>query len=366
MTIRVEVNGVQYDSFVKIGVTKRLEALTDTFSFDTSKIGDEPLPIRGGESCKIVVDGETVLTGFIETVRGSGDEEQHEISASGRDRTADLVDSTLDGLADIRPPITLKILAERVIERLQIPDISVIDAANTAAFNKAEDLAAPEPGTTGFEFLERYARKRQVLLSSDADGNVLITQASGVNSGGALVHLFDDPSNNVLSYSFGYDLSNRYRRYITAGQLNMLTLNQAGAVGEDSIVDQSDTEVTDDGPGVRIGRQLVLVGESMFSNGQGRDRTLWEANIRRARSRTYTATVDGFRNQAGDLWRVNRLVRVRSDYAGIDALMLVQSLTYSLDEGSGGQTQLTLVNRDAYTLALAEPMDEVGAGLALT
>lgn len=363
MSLLLEVAGSRYGRFESASVTWALDALSRSFEFVATSSDARPLPFRGGEACRVVADGEIVLTGFVERVEVSGDSASHEILVSGRDRNVDLMDSTIDALPDIRPPISLADVARRVVSHLGA-SIFVRDASGAAPFNEAEDLAAPEPGQNAFEFLEVLARKRQVLLTSSGDGSLVIAAASGRGSGASILHLVDDPGgqNNVLRYSVSYDHTARYRRYRSVSQLNPIPLNVAGDVPLEDVVEQASEEVIDSS--VRAGRQLAIVSESMFSGPEGDKRAAWEANVRKARSQVYGATVDGFRNSAGRLWAANELVRVSDDYAGIQATMLVNSVTFSLTPGEGSLTTLALVPSDAYTLELSEPRDEeLGLGL---
>jgi prophage tail gpP-like protein len=41
-------------------------------------------------------------------------------------------------------------------------------------------------------------------------------------------------------------------------------------------------------------------------------------------------------------------VPVKDEYLGIDDELLIETVTYSLDEGSGSTSELTLVHPDAY------------------
>lgn len=361
--MKIEVGGVEYANFVRSSAEIRLDALANTFSFEATSEDARPLPFLGGEACKVSVDGEVVVTGFIEVVNVNGDATSHSITIEGRDKPADVIDSSLGVLSDIRPPISLKSIIERVIDHLGA-DISVVDLANPEPFNAAEDLAAPEPGQNAFEFIEGLARKRQVLLTSDGNGNVVITASSQQEINATVQHRVGDDTNNVLIYSGSYDLSRRFNRYVSASQLNPVPLNLAGTTANEDIVSQGiDNPVLD--AAVRVGRVMFLTAESMFSSAEGERRATWEANVRKARGRVYSATVHGYRNQTGDIWRPNTLVRVNDEYVGIEATMLVNSTTFALDGGSGRTTALSLVERNAYTLELSEPRTEgVGIGLA--
>lgn len=363
--MRIEVDGVRYGNFLRASAEFRLDALCGSFEFEATSEEGRPLPFVGGEACTVVVDDELVLTGFVEVVSVDGDAGEHRISVAGRDKTCDVLDSSISGLSDLRAPITLAQVARRVISHLGA-GVRVADLASPASFEEAEDLAAPEPGQGAFEFLETLARKRRVLLTSSPEGDLVIATPTRSDSGGRIVHRRreEGESNNVLSYSVSYDLTTRFNRYVSASQRNLVPLSLAGEPDLDSIVDQGTSSPVID-PDVRSGRQLVISGESMFSDSQDQLRARWEADVRKARGRAYAATVHGYRNQLGSLWRTNQLVRVDDDFAGIAALMLVNGVRYSTSLEEGRTTTISLLNRNAYTLQLEEPEDEeIGLGLA--
>lgn len=361
--IALEVNGVEYANFTSASAEIRLDALSNTFSFGAVATQAAPLPFTGGESCKVLVDGEVVVTGSIEVVKVNYSGDEHTISIQGRDKTGDLLDSNLDAISDIRAPISLKGIIERVILEIGA-DISVVDEASPELFNAAEDTFAPEPGENAFDFIESIARKRQVLLTSNGDGNIVITASVGTPSTGAIQKVIGADGNNVTTGSVSYDTTGRFGIYKMSSQMGLISLNNAGDISIGEIVDQSGTAPDEEIQKSRPGRQLVLVAEGSFSSDQDKLRAQWEANIRKARGKVYAATVQGHRTQGGDLWGINTLVPVEDDFAGISADMLVNTVAFTTDEESGDQTTLSLLVSNAYTLDLEEPKTEViGLGL---
>ena len=360
MTIEIEVSGERYTQFTSAVVSLRLDALSNTFDFQATSQNGEPLPFVGGEACKIIIDGENVLTGFIEIVEVNYSSNSHDISIVGRDKTGDFLDSTLDNISDINAPITLKEIIERVISELSL-NIEVIDNLNPESFNQAEDIISPEPGQNAFSFIEQYSRKRQALLSSNGDGNIVITQSSGNFIDAPLRHVIGSNDNNIINGNVSYDTTGRYNIYKFRSSLNTVALNFAGATPISSVVDQKG-EIRDDE--IRIGRQLILISEEAFSDSQNETRSQWEANIRRSRGRVYSVVVDGFRNATQALWNVNTVVSVIDDFSRIDARMLINTVTFNFDLDSGSTTTLGLVDENAYTLILSEPQTQrIGNGL---
>ena len=116
---------------------------------------------------------------------------------------------------------------------------------------------------------------------------------------------------------------------------------------------------------IRQSRQLVLQAESASSNQQNQKRIEWEANIRKTRSFVYATTMSDF-SINGKIWKPNQLVSVVDDFAGINAQLLINSVTFSQDR-TGSSAVLALVDKNAYTLKLNEPEkgNKTGEGFTL-
>ena len=356
----IEVAGKAYAGWVEASATISLAELSNTFSFKATSEDGGTLPFTGGEPCKVKVDGEKVLTGNIEIVNVDGETDSHTISISGRDKTGDIVDSKIGSISDLRPTISLETIIKEVLKHIKSP-IRVVSQYYPTPFVESEDLAAPEFGQDAWEFIEKLARKRQVLLTSNANGDLVITRSSGVFVDVTLQNKINNDDNNVLSYSVSYDTTGIFSLYRTSSQQNPIPLNKAGSTSNYSLVEQI-SAILD--PNIRAGRQHCVTAENAGSRASMQERNKWEYNIRKARSQTYSATVHGFRNSTGNLWAINQIINVDDEFAGIKSRMLVNSVQFSLDE-DGRQTVLSLVHKDAYTLELPTQtsIDKLGEGL---
>ena len=365
MSMKLEVNGVQYDNFKAASCEIRLDALSNMFSFEAVAAEGEALPFKGGEPCRVIVNGTPVLTGFIEVVKVNYDSSDHTIRVQGRDKTGDILDSNIDKISDLRAPITLKEIIDKVIANIG-SDIKVIEEVSTDPFDQAQDVAAPEPGDNAFNFIEKYSRKRQVLLTSNGDGNIVITSGSSEEARGSIQHIIGAEDNNVLASSFSFDTTGRFNVYKFASQLNPFALNFAGDTGLDSVAAQSGG-ITD--PDVRIGRQLILIAEAPNSGDQNESRSKWEANIRKARGLVYSVTVPGYNvdptNSGSKLWQINKLYQIIDDYLGKSEPMLCNSVTFTLDLNGAELTSLSFVDQKSYSLSLSKPQTSKTAPLVM-
>lgn len=358
--MRLEVNGIEYKDFITLETQLRLDALSNTFTFEAAVPGVSQLSFKKGDPVRVIVDGEPVVTGFVEIIAGGYDPESHSVTIQGRDKTGDIIDSTLDDLGDLRSPISLKSIIEKAISNIS-NTIKVIDNANPKKFNEAEDITAPEPGKNTFEFIEDLARHRQVLLTSDSDGNIVIEKTPGGNSNGLLQNITGAANNNIISADFSYDDTGRFNVYKFVSSLNPIALNKTSNTQITTLVSQKGAIID---TGIRIGRQLVLIAESSFSDDSNDARAKWEANIRKARGLAYSCIVQDYRPEPGfDIWLPNRLVNIVDEFADINAQMLINTVNFSMSTTTGRLTTLTLVEKNAYTLTLSEPKSqELGGG----
>jgi len=360
--MNLEVNGITYSNFISAQCTIRLDSIASTFAFTATNPNGTELPFKGGESCRVSIDDEVVLTGTIEVINLSYDSGDHIISIQGRSLSSKLLDSTLGIFDDvIGEGLTLKALIKNVLKHINL-QIPVYDNVNPEPFNLSEDIAAPEPGDNAFKFVEEYARKRQVLLRPSADGGIVIDRNSGISSEGSIQHILNSDNNNVISSSYNYDITGRFNLYRVASQLNPTPLNFANGTDLAALVNQ-EGGVFDNN--ISQGRQLVIISETSYSSGDLSKRAKWEADIRRARSQTYNVQLPLFRIQGnlGELWQINRLYKVKDDFVGKNISLLCNGVQYSLSSEGGSTTSLELIDPYSYTLSLEDTEGDVAINL---
>lgn len=358
--MELEVNGIQYSRFTSASAVISLDSIARGFSFTAVSTEGLPLPFKGGEACRVIVDGTPVLDGFIEVVSVDYDAQSHTITVEGRSKTGDLVDSSLKG-KELNLPISLKKVIEDVIAEIGL-NINVIDNTEIEDFNEAEDKLGAAVGENAFEFIERLARKRQVLLTSNGDSDIVITRSEPTEINVNLQNIVQSNRNNIISGSVNYDRTQRFRDYLVKSQQNTSSLVFGGTADLSDVVDQGGSALDKD---VRAGRQLVMKAEKASSNDQATERAIWEANIRRTRSEVYTVTVNEYRTQQGELWSENKLVTITDEFADINARMLINSIEFKFGITEGRQTGLGFVDKDAYKVEISEPepVDNVGSNL---
>lgn len=352
--IKLEVNGVRYIGFTEITVSKSLDAVSGEFSFSATTKDNIPFPIKVQDKCKIYIDDKLIMSGFVNSVDVSYDASSHSISIRGRDKTADIIDSTLNGKAEFKAGVTLKAVAEKVISDLNITDIEVIENVVIKKFLKNE-IISDKVGQPAFEFIESYCRKRQVIATTDENGNLVFTRAGTEKVPIVLINTVAG-ENNILSASVSWDESNRFNKYVCISQSN----NAADPDTNETPKEQTDKQL----PAIfdtkiRDTRIFHFLPENDLTLQETAERSTWEANIRRARSFTYSVIVQGHLiKPGGDIWRPNKLVSVLDEFSDVNATLLINTVEYNLSVDSGETTILGMVTKDAYTLEANKPVKD--------
>ena len=333
--VSLTVGGTAYGGWKSLRVRRSLEEAAGSFELGVSEIWPEqlaPREIRQYDACALSINGETVITGAVDTISTGLTALDHYFSASGRDRSADLVDCSaqhakgewrnarLDQIArDLAGPYGIAVKVEAEIG---------------AAFPQW----AIQEGESAFDCIERAARMRGVLLLPAGAGGLVLGKAGTQRIETALVE-----GENLLECVVTNDGSQRYQNYIVKGQ-------RAGSDTASGASVSAMKGVAKD-PGVPRARTLVILADDETDLAGLKKRAEWEATVRAGRALTVQVAVQGW-SHPGGLWRVNRVVPLRAPALRINRDLLIRDVEYSLDRG-GEMTRMTLTPVEAYTPEIA-------------
>lgn len=354
--IVLEVNGVRYMGFTEISVSQDFKNLSGEFSFQGTLREDGDVPIKNGDACRVYVEGESVINGYVEKLDVDYDDQSHTIRIGGRDRTCDIIDSTLQGGIEFKGGVTLEQVVRKVLDSLNMQNIKVISTAEYEPFT-ANDITNAAIGDKAFAFIEKYCRKRQVMATNDGSGNLLLARGSTDEINTQLIHAVngDKSQNNIWKASLKADFTKRFNTYIVYSQCNNSADNTPNdkAFGINSPTSKNLTnrqgKAVDNE--IRPSRIHAFTAETTSDFATLEERAKWEANIRRAESLVYEVKLQGYKATKDDkVWRPNFLVRVYDEFSDIDTSLLIKKVTYSLSVDQGSTTTLELVSSDAFTL----------------
>jgi len=362
--IEIEFDGQRFTGFTNARVSRSVEAASGTFSVTIKGVREGQPFIRGG-SVKFFVDNELFLTGFIEQSVVSWNTSDHQTRITGRSKTADLIDSNVDGKLELNPSpdngFTLKQLAEEVIKNIGL-DISVKDSLgqDLKPF-KGDSPGSGEVAEKGFNIIERYARKRQVFLTTNGDGDLVFVRGDQGRQNIDLIHAIlpkDTSFNNILDGEINIDDSGRFGKYVFHSQGNPTFLSINNIPKDNKNIVERNNFVIDDEDNIRASRILQIQAENSTDVEELQERAQWEADIRKSRSLIYTYRVTGH-SGGGVIYKPNRIIRVLDDYGfENDTELLIKDVTFEVSNDGGNITELNLVRKNAFTLIVAEPVKD--------
>lgn len=332
MTVELKLGGKYFSGWQSVRIERGIEQIAGTFDLSVTDRwntdqGQKSKDITPGQACEVLVNGQAVITGYVDTVGSRYDKQSHEISVSGRDKTGDLVDCS----AIYKGGHWKNKKLEQIAGDLLAPfGIAVKVKADTGPAFPSFSI---QEGESVFETLERAARMKAVLLVSDGLGSLAITRAgtakapSGLTEGG-----------NILQADGEFSWKDRFSHYTAKGQAQGNDHHHAATVAHpaDSVGDIRITRY----------RPLIVMAEDQGSHATMRQRAEWERNVRKGRGNRATVSVQGWLVD-GKLWEPNTLTRLKSPLLSADIDLLIVSASYSLDE-SGSLTTLQLAQPSAF------------------
>jgi len=403
----LRLGGRDYEGWHAIAVRRGLEQAASQFEVRVSErtTGQpfEPWVLRPGAPCEILLDGEVVITGYIDTYAPSFNADTHDVHVSGRSRTADFVDGAAIVPGGQFKQLSLWEIAERLAQPFGLtvtgsagmpvvegprpsgdfvgPMPGVTPTAPVEGPRPSPDFVGPMPplqdvqvqqGETCYALLERLARLQGLLIADTATGQLALTRVGSRRAVGALVQ-----GDNILSASATLDASQRYSEYTVKGQRPNTDDREDGSETAPAVGGGRQTQASGGGPAgpsVRacIGAALdgflgrykpwLLTAETIADDLLCQQRADWEARRRAGHAVRATITVAGWRQTArGPLWDVNLLVPVIAPWLGINRELLIASVAFQKDD-SGSTTTLELTLPDAF----ATEADGVPSGASAT
>ena len=342
----ISVNGQIFRNWKKATVSRTIDENSGKFQFTSSNVIPADYPVRAGDSVQVLLNGQPKLTGFCDTLESAVDAGTDTITVAGRDNTSDLIDSSMpDAVKSIAGPLSLRDLCAKVISALGA-NIGVINlVSDIVDFSETESFGA-DAGKKCMTFLTDFARKRQVYLTPDGNGNLEIFRPVEIIVPGLIINKRDNPDNNVLSSSVRFDHSTRFNTYSTRSQDNFGADPDADY---ESGVDRKGGAVDEQ---VRSSRFLEIQPEESMDDGETKDRAVEELNIRRGRSTAYTATVAGLERAPGVLWDIGQLTKICDEFSGMEGIFLTRSVTYSTDGATGTVAKLVFASPETYNVRL--------------
>lgn len=363
--VSIRANGVDLKGWTDVSITAGITMAARTFSvgitFSWPQAKDVLTAVSLGDKVEVLIGSDTVLTGYIFSSPISYSGQSVTVSIAGRSKTADIIDCCPIASAITKPaassgdswagagavPATGSQSTPETPAVSQWKDKSIeqiaadicqpygVDVIAEASTGDPISLHAIENGETCFESISRLLTVGQLFAMDDEAGRLVLTEpgAAGFAAGGLELGV------NILRGAMDRDAADLFSDYVVEGQ-RAGTDESFGADASHLNSEALDNESS------RY-RLIVLPQSGAMTSDLCRRIAQFEQRRRRALLKSVSYEVVGWRDSSGKLWRPNTQVHVRDSLLGIDDLLLIAEVTYSLSS-SGMLTRLNLAPIDAF------------------
>lgn len=331
--ITLWVNGAIYGGWTSAQVTRSLRTVAADFEVElTEKWNGQTTNwrIQRGDAVTMALDGDVVLTGWVDDFAPSLAAETHGVRVSGRSKTGDLVDCAAIVSGGEFKGYTLAAIARALCHPF---GIAVVAGDTGAPFADVQI----QPGESCFDVIERLCRLRGFLACDNAGGALVLTRAGadGFGRAGPLVE-----GRNIVAANGKLSFASRFSTYIVRGQ-------QAGSVDiSGPQASQPEAQVKD--AAVTRYRPKLIIAEAPGGLADMAQRARWQQRTDAAEGTQASVTVTDWRDATGALWTVGDLCAVDSPSLGLADDLLIVETTFTQNE-QGTQTALQLMPPDALT-----------------
>ena len=323
--VHVVAGGMPYGGWKKVQVTASMKEAARTFNVETTELpGEWSFP--PGTPVQILASGGLLVDGYVNRYSTSGADETHNVSIAGRGKGQDFVDCSgkhPTGFAKDKTPADFA--GEMDLYGVGINAKIPLDKVPYQQLRQGE---------TCFRCLERHLRPVGATIMGEADGSISITDASAATRAGGVL----EEGRNILAWSVSLDDQDRFGEYTVKGQ------NRHGTNAEALRIKEQEFDRS-----VRRFRNRMIVNETDTDRGRARRRARHEKDRSAGKGKKSTITVQGWRDEGGQLWTPNTIIFVHGPrLLHLVQDMLIENVNFEQDDKGGTIARLSIVDPRAY------------------
>jgi prophage tail gpP-like protein len=332
------VRGQQFYEWESVWVQVRANEPFSLFQFTAAE--PEPTPDRWvalrfkpDDPCIITLGGILAMNGYIVTRQVAYDANNHGVQLLGKGITHWVAKSSVQSETGSFDKKSFEQVAREVLSYYPV-GVKTIGTLDPTPFRQLQ----VQKGETNWDFLERIARPRKIVLGSDQFGNFLLIGDQTNDPSESLIE-----GVNILKCQCIITKDPMFQKYTNVGQ----------------------TGASDDQYGTKASEQKESVGGSapVFSELiTPAEQPVWNAAELRKRAEaeklwhegafiSAEITVQGWKRPSGDLWRPLEVVQVISPMAILNDPLGIHTVTFTQDSRGGTLTTLSLVRPELLNMA---------------
>ena len=294
-----------------------------------------------GSPITILIDDDTVLTGYLDQTVSSVEPGDHRLTVSGRGKCSDLVDCSAEWKGSMIQQTDVGDVARKLCTPYGI-DVSIrayLQASQGTGAAASAEL--PAMGVTLIEapavILSEMARYFGVLMYESDNGELVLDRAGSVPASGGFVE-----GGNITAHSVVRSMAERF----SSVQIEAYSVSKLNDVGDDLSLLASASD-----PNVQRHRlrRAVSSGPNLGPDFAQREAT-WEVARRAGRGCVAKVTVPGWRDAAGVLWTPNTKAPIHIPSEGIiHQTWIIAEVVFTRD-AKGTRTEATLMAPAAFAV----------------
>lgn len=318
----------------QVHIRKSMINLAGGFGFDTTDFFSKSKLIRMGDPVVVDIDGQPVNTGYIDWMPVAYDADGHFVHIKGRDKTADLVDSSYIGTVNEWKNQSVKNIIINMCAPYGI-DV-VVDTTVEEAANFLIETFKANDAESAYDQIKDLCIDNGILPLSYGDGFLTLTKVTTKRKATDNLEFGINVSNGRLLQ----DDRERYSEYNVKG-LGISNDNKSQSDYIEPFGRATDSVI-------KRFKPLTIFQDRSTDSGRCEKRAKWEAALRAGFSRGIVYEVNEWIQKSGKIWDINMLVKVKDDFLGVNTEMVIAEVDYVLDEDSL-RTMLLVVDKDTFS-----------------
>jgi prophage tail gpP-like protein len=324
--ITVVAGGKRYSAWTRVQISAAMNEAARSFRLEVAAEAGAiatAWTFKAGTLIEIYAGSDLICKGYVDEYNPSLSKDTAQVNIAGRSKSADLIDSSAEHKTGRFDKKNLQEIGKEL-------DQAGVGITTDQSLEQIEFYQITQ-GESVFRVLEKQARSQGLTLMGEADGSLKITKAGTKRHAGAIIE-----GVNLLSGEANHNFSNRHSKYIVKGQ-------KASGSGAQSL----EIEAIARDAGVGRNRPIIIIQDDDTTKDKAKKRAKGRRDRAAGASLKASITMQGWRDDSGELWQPNRLIWVQSPFLYITQDMLIESIAFGQDSG-GTTAKLSLVDPRTY------------------
>ncbi|MBE2895451.1 phage tail protein [Pasteurellaceae bacterium HPA106] len=332
--IAVEVDGKRHTHWKRYDIDSDFLIPADAFSFEIGTPSqDTIIPDFSGKTAKVLINGQVVLSGIVDTTRHTISKGNRTFNLNGRDKASILLDCSAP-ITNVKG-MTVLGAVKRIVQPLGIDKVR-LQAENDPVLDKVDI----DVGENAWTAIMRCANSAGLHCWFSPDGTLIVGGADYATPPVAtLCCTKDGKRNNFSDAQLTFDISQRYSEVTFLAQRH-------GRTGDKNKNDLKWVYRDPDVPMYKPKTVVIADAENLEALKKHAKKYISDSILS---SFTLTITVPDHKTEDGTLWEPGQRVHIICEEYDIDAIFFLMGRRFTLSRTTGTQTELRFKQDGVWT-----------------